>query len=247
MPTTNLPNILITGGSGYIGSHIAAHLPPEYNVILVDNLCNSTRAPLSALKQITGKDFTFIEADLRNVQQMELLFSSYQFDSVIHCAGLKSLAESNRDPLKYYDNNMTATITILKTMTKYNVSKILFSSSATVYGQPERLPLNEQAETGCTNPYGRTKLFVESVLRDLYNSAPGYWNIVILRYFNPVGSHESGLLGEDASGEKPNNLMPYVAKVANGDLPILRIFGNDWETPDGTGIATHCSANHIIL
>jgi UDP-glucose 4-epimerase len=235
MLAVSSPTILITGGTGYIGSHVAAHLPIEYNVILVDNLCNSSKAPLKALERITGKVFPFIQADIRNEQQLNGIFSKYSFDSVIHCAGLKSLAESSQDPLSYYSNNMTATMVLLSTMKKYNVSKIVFSSSATVYGQPKRLPIDENADTGCTNPYGRTKLFTEEILKDLFKSEPEFWNIIILRYFNPIGAHESGLIGEDANGETPNNLMPYVAKVATQELPVLKVFGNDWDTPDGTG------------
>jgi len=235
MLTANAPTILITGGTGYIGTHIAAHLPTEYNLVLADNLCNSTTAPLDALYNLTGRRYPFENADVREEKDLERIFSRYKIDCVVHCAGLKSLADSNTDPLSYYSNNVAATVTLLSTMKKYRVSKIVFSSSATVYGQPKRLPLDEEAETGCTNPYGRTKLFTEHLLRDLYRSAPDFWNVAILRYFNPIGAHASGLIGEDATVELPNNLMPYVAKVAVGTLPILKVFGGDWNTPDGTG------------
>jgi len=227
--------ILLTGGMGYIGSHTAIVLTDAgYDVVLYDNLSNSKSIVLDRLETITGKRLTFIEGDVRDIQKLEQTLSYHKIDSVIHFAGLKAVGESVQKPIDYYENNVTGTISLLKAMHIENIKNIVFSSSATVYGDPQYLPLDEQHPTSATNPYGRSKLQIEEILADIAKSDSD-WRISCLRYFNPVGAHDSGLIGEDPNGI-PNNLMPYIAQVASGKLPYLNIFGNDYETKDGTGV-----------
>ena len=231
-----MEKVLLTGGAGFIGSHTLVELlDRDYEVAVVDNLCNSCEEALRRVKKITGKNFKFYNADIRDRAAMEEIFSENKFDSVIHFAGLKAVGESCRMPLEYYDNNIYGTLVLLETMRAHNVKKIVFSSSATVYGTPEKLPLTEECRTGgTTNPYGSTKYYLEGILTDLWK-ADNEWNVILLRYFNPVGAHASGLIGEDPKGI-PNNLMPYVAQVASGKLKKINIFGNDYPTKDGTGV-----------
>ena len=227
-------NILLTGGLGFIGSHAASVLVAKgHNPILLDNLCNSQIETLSRLERIVGKKLVFCDADVRDTNAVSQLLNEHQIDAVMHFAGLKSVAESESEPLKYYDNNVTGTISLLQAMQEVGLRKLIFSSSATVYGIPQYLPYDENHPTEPINTYGQTKLQVEHILRDLAQSDPS-WSIACLRYFNPVGAHESGLIGELPKGI-PNNLMPYVCQVASGKLPYLKIFGEDYETPDGTG------------
>jgi UDP-glucose 4-epimerase len=227
-------NILLTGGLGFIGSHAATVLAEQgHQIILVDNLCNSQIEVLSHLGQIIGKQPIFYEADVRNTNLLNSIFQKHSIDLVIHFAGLKSVAESVTNPLKYYDNNVGGSISLLEAMQGAKVNKLIFSSSATVYGVPQYLPYDESHPTVPMNTYGKTKLQVEEILRDLSHADPD-WSSVCLRYFNPVGAHESGLIGEHPRG-MPNNLMPYVCQVASGKLPHLNIFGDDYETKDGTG------------
>ncbi|MBE7079709.1 MAG: UDP-glucose 4-epimerase GalE [Clostridiales bacterium] len=237
-----MATILVTGGSGYIGSHTVLELlNKNYDVVVVDNFVNSSFESLRRVQNITGKTVTFYEADIRDEEKMDEIFSAHTFDAVIHFAALKAVGESCRIPLKYYENNISGTVSLLKVMDKYNVKKIIFSSSATVYGDPERLPLDEDCRLSTTNPYGSTKLMMENIMQDLYK-ADNAWNIILLRYFNPVGAHESGLIGEDPKGI-PNNLMPYVAQVASGKLACISVYGNDYDTPDGTGVRDYI---HVV-
>ena len=226
--------VLVTGGAGYIGSHTCVELlQAGYDIIIVDNYVNSKPEVLTRIRELTNKDFGFYECDLRDKAGMEKIFRENHIDGVIHFAGLKAVGESCKKPLEYFDNNVSGTITLLEVMRDYNVKKIVFSSSATVYGMDGVSPLTETMPTGnVSNPYGRTKVMIEDMLADLY-AADQSWSIVRLRYFNPIGAHESGRIGEDPNGV-PNNLMPYVAQVAVGKLPELTIFGNDYPTPDGT-------------
>lgn len=234
--------ILVTGGAGYIGSHTCVELLNEGNeIIIVDNLMNSNEEALSRVKKITGKDFKFYKVDLLNKTALEEIFVSNNIDSVIHFAGLKAVGESVAIPLKYYSNNIISTLNLCEIMKKYNVANLVFSSSATVYGDPHTVPINEEFPLSATNPYGRTKLMIEEILRDLYKS-DNSWNIGILRYFNPVGAHESGLIGEDPNGI-PNNLVPYISQVAVGKLKELSVFGSDYETHDGTGVRDYI---HVV-
>ena len=237
-----MATILVTGGSGYIGSHTVLELlNKNYDVVVVDNFVNSSFESLRRVQNITGKTVTFYEADIRDEAKMDEIFSAHTFDAVIHFAALKAVGESCRIPLKYYENNISGTVSLLKVMDKHNVKKIIFSSSATVYGDPERLPLDENCRLSTTNPYGSTKLMMENIMQDLYK-ADNAWNIILLRYFNPVGAHESGLIGEDPKGI-PNNLMPYVAQVASGKLACISVYGNDYDTPDGTGVRDYI---HVV-
>lgn len=238
-----MKTVLVTGGAGFIGSHTVVELlSGGYEVIVVDNLCNSCEEALRRVRAITGKELAFYNADIRDRAAMERIFASHKIDAVIHFAGLKAVGESCRKPLEYYDNNIGGTLVLLETMRDYGVKTIVFSSSATVYGVPERLPLDESCRTGgVTNPYGATKYYLEGVLTDVWK-ADNEWNVVLLRYFNPVGAHESGLIGEDPKGI-PNNLMPYVAQVASGKLDKIRVFGNDYATPDGTGVRDYI---HVV-
>ena len=227
--------ILITGGTGYIGSHtVVKLLEQSEDVIILDNLSNSKKDVLNNIKTITGRHPEFYQADIRDNGAVDKVFEENTIDCVIHFAGLKAVGESVRKPLKYFNNNVAGAINLLMAMEKYNCRKIIFSSSATVYGIAETMPLDENSPLGVTNPYGRTKLIIEDMLRDLYTS-DNRVSIVLLRYFNPLGAHKSGLIGENPKGI-PNNLMPYICKVAKGELPYLNVFGNDYDTLDGTGV-----------
>lgn len=227
--------ILLTGGAGYIGSHTAVELLNAGNeVIIGDNFVNSKEEVLDKIKEITHKDFKFYKTDFTVKEQVEEIFKNEEIDVVVHFAGLKAVGESCSIPVDYYRNNIDSTLTLLEMMKKYDVNNLVFSSSATVYGIPKKVPLKEDMPTSCTNPYGWTKLMNEQILKDVSKSNPGL-SIVLLRYFNPIGAHESGLIGEDPNGI-PNNLMPYITKVAKGVLPNLNVFGNDYPTKDGTGV-----------
>jgi UDP-glucose 4-epimerase len=227
-------NILLTGGMGYIGSHTATVLlEAGHEVVLFDNLSNSDAFVLSSLEKITGKTISFIEGDIRDTELLSKTLSEYQVEAVMHFAGLKAVGESVQDPLHYYDNNVGGSLSLILAMQQNKIKKIVFSSSATVYGEPQYLPYDENHPTNPINTYGRSKLFIEEILRDVSIADPT-WSIAVLRYFNPVGAHESGLIGELPKGI-PNNLMPYIVKVASGELEKLKVFGNDYETRDGTG------------
>ncbi|HFU4517171.1 TPA: UDP-glucose 4-epimerase GalE [Streptococcus suis] len=230
-----MKKILITGGCGYIGSHTCiALLEASYDVVVIDNLINSSKKSLEAIETVTGKSLTFYQGDIRDKELLENIFKQEQIEAVIHFAGLKAVGESVEIPLEYYHNNVAGTLTLLEVMRQYNCKKIIFSSSATVYGDPEINPIPEDAKLSVTNPYGRTKLMLESILRDLYHSDQT-WKITLLRYFNPIGAHQSGLLGESPQ-DLPNNLLPYITQVAIGQLPYIRVFGQDYPTKDGTGV-----------
>ncbi|MFT5675686.1 MAG: UDP-glucose 4-epimerase [Paraglaciecola sp.] len=231
-----MQTILVTGGAGYIGSHTVLQLlETGYQVIVLDNLCNASSESLKRVEELSGKKTILVEGDIRDRTILDLLFSKHKINSVIHFAGLKAVGESVAKPLKYYDNNVYGTLTLCEAMHKYGVRNLVFSSSATVYGDPVELPLREDMPTGKpTNPYGQSKLMVELVLADLYKS-DNSWNIAILRYFNPAGAHPSGRIGEDPNGI-PNNLMPFITQVATGKREFLSIFGDDYSTPDGTGV-----------
>ena len=238
--------ILVTGGAGYIGSHTCVELINRgFEVIIVDNLANSSEISIDRIAQITGVKPKFYNADIRDAEMMDKIFSENKIDSVIHFAGLKAVGESVRIPLEYYDNNIYGTIVLVKAMAKHNVKKIVFSSSATVYGSPERLPIDEECRLSTTNPYGSTKLYLEGILQDVFVS-DNEWKVILLRYFNPVGAHESGLIGEDPKGI-PNNLTPYIAKVAAGKLEKVNVFGNDYDTPDGTGVRDYIHVVDLAL
>ena len=228
-------NVLVTGGAGYIGSHTAVQLiEAGHEVIIIDNLCNSSAEAVNRIGILAGQKPVFYKADLRDEAVLEQIFTNYKIDSVIHFAGLKAVGESVEKPLLYYENNIGSTISLCKIMGAHNVKKIVFSSSATVYGMPKTVPIKEDFPLSCTNPYGRTKLMIEEILRDL-NTADPKWDVALLRYFNPVGAHKSGMIGENPKGI-PNNLTPYISQVAIGKLDHLRVFGNDYDTPDGTGV-----------
>ena len=235
-------NILVTGGAGYIGSHTCVQLlEAGYEVVVVDNLSNSSQESLERVKKITGKDLKFYEIDMVDKDSLEVVFKENKFDAVIHFAGLKAVGESVEKPMSYYHNNLYSTINLCELMSAYGVKKLVFSSSATVYGNPHTVPIREDFPLSCTNPYGRTKLMIEEILRDIA-VADSEWGIAILRYFNPVGAHESGMIGEDPQGI-PNNLMPYVAQVAVGKRDYVHVFGNDYDTPDGTGVRDYI---HVV-
>lgn len=235
-------SILVTGGAGYIGSHTCVQLlEAGYEIVVVDNLCNSYCEALNRIKTITGKSFKFYKEDVRDEAALRNIFRENEIDSVIHFAGLKAVGESVELPLKYYDNNLRSTLSLLKIMDEFQVKDLVFSSSATVYGDPETVPITEDFPLSATNPYGMSKLMIEYILEDLYKSNTS-WNIAILRYFNPVGAHPSGLIGEDPNGI-PNNLIPYISQVAIGRLPVLNVFGNDYPTTDGTGVRDYI---HVI-
>ena len=238
-----MKTILVTGGAGFIGSHTVVELLDSgYNVVVADNFVNSCEEAVRRVRTITGKDFAVYDADVRDREKTERIFSENAIDAVIHFAGLKAVGESCRKPLEYYDNNIYGTLVLLETMRAHGVKTIVFSSSATVYGVPERLPLDETCRTGgVTNPYGATKYYLEGILTDVWK-ADNEWNVILLRYFNPVGAHESGLIGEDPKGI-PNNLMPYIAQVASGKLDKIRVFGNDYNPPDGTGVRDYI---HVV-
>ena len=237
-----MKTILVTGGAGYIGSHTVVELlAAGYNLVIVDNLSNSSRVALERVEKISGRSFHFYQADIRDIYSLNQIFTDHSIDAVIHFAGLKAVGESTQIPLDYYDNNVTGTLTLLRAMEVAGVRKFVFSSSATVYGDPARVPINEEFPTSATNPYGRSKLMIEEILKDLSVSDPD-WGIVLLRYFNPVGAHVSGQIGEDPQGI-PNNLIPYVSQVAVGKLQELSVFGNDYPTPDGTGVRDYI---HVV-
>lgn len=236
-------SILVTGGAGFIGSHTCVELlNAGYEVVVVDNLYNASEKALERVEQITGKKVTFYEADILDRDALNAIFDKEQVESVIHFAGYKAVGESVRKPIEYYYNNITGTLILCDVMRKHNVKNIVFSSSATVYGDPAFIPITEECPKGkITNPYGQTKGMLEQVLTDIYVSDPE-WKVVLLRYFNPIGAHKSGLIGEDPKGI-PNNLVPYVAQVAIGKLKCLGVFGNDYDTPDGTGVRDYI---HVV-
>lgn len=235
-------NILVTGGAGYIGSHTCVQLLNNgYDIAVVDNLCNSCKESLKRVEEITGKSFKFYEADLLDKEKLSEIFDENKFDAVIHFAGLKAVGESCEKPLMYYNNNLISTLNLCDVMTKHGVKKLVFSSSATVYGKPHTVPITEDFPLSATNPYGQTKLMIENMLRDIAKADPE-WDIALLRYFNPVGAHESGKIGEDPNGI-PNNLVPYIAQVAVGKREYIHVFGNDYDTPDGTGVRDYI---HVV-
>tara|TARA_Y100000310_G_scaffold248026_1_gene253819 strand:- start:4178 stop:5188 length:1011 start_codon:yes stop_codon:yes gene_type:complete len=235
-------NILVTGGAGYIGSHtLISLIENNHNVIVVDNLVNSKYKAIRRVERITGRKVIFYECDIRNESSLSSIFSAHQIDAVIHFAGLKAVGESVMEPLMYYDNNVHGTCTLLEVMKKHNVKNLVFSSSATVYGDPSSVPIDEDFPVKATNPYGRSKLFVEEILQD-FAQANNAISIIILRYFNPVGAHKSGLIGEDPLGI-PNNLVPFIAQVAVGKRDSLAVFGNDYPTTDGTGVRDYI---HVV-
>lgn len=240
--------VLVTGGAGYIGSHACVELlNAGYPVVVVDNLCNSKQEALRRIEQITAKTLRFYQCDIRDKEALSAVFQREPIDSVIHFAGLKAVGESCAQPLRYFQNNVYGTLVLLETMREADVNKLVFSSSATVYGDPHTVPIDETFPLSATNPYGRSKLMIEDILRDVtaaerHNRNGKPWKIALLRYFNPIGAHPSGMIGEDPNGI-PNNLAPYVAQVAVGKLQKLSVFGNDYETPDGTGIRDYI---HVV-
>ena len=234
--------ILVTGGAGYIGSHtVLLLIEAGYEVIIFDNFSNSSRESIKRVEKLVGQDISVVEGDIRSREDLEKAFNSYKIDAVIHFAGLKAVGESVEQPLRYYDNNVNGTVQLCEVMAKHNCKSIIFSSSATVYGDPHTTPILENFPTSATNPYGRSKLFIEEILRDLYVS-DNEWKVVLLRYFNPVGAHESGEIGEDPNGI-PNNLMPFIAQTAVGKRDYLSVFGDDYDTPDGTGVRDYI---HVV-
>ena len=238
-----MAKILITGGAGYIGSHTALELLNEgYEVVVYDNLCNSSQESLRRVEELTGKTVKFYEGDVLDGAALEAMFRAENVDAVIHCAALKAVGESVQKPLEYSQNNITGTLTLMDVMNRVGVKNIVFSSSATVYGSPEEMPITESCPKGqCTNPYGWTKSMMEQIMSDVQKANPD-WNVILLRYFNPVGAHKSGRIGEDPKGI-PNNLMPYISQVAVGKLEKLGVFGNDYNTPDGTGVRDYI---HVV-
>lgn len=242
-----MSTILVTGGAGYIGSHTCVELlDAGYDVVVVDNLCNSSEESIRRVEKITGKGVKFYEADIANKDTMKKVFEENDIFAVIHFAGLKAVGESVQKPLEYYQNNITGTLNMCEVMRENGVKNIIFSSSATVYGDPEMVPITEECPKGqCTNPYGWTKSMLEQILTDI-QYADKEWNVILLRYFNPIGAHKSGLVGEDPNGI-PNNLMPYVMKVAIGELPHVNVFGKDYPTPDGTGVRDYIHVVDLAL
>lgn len=238
-----MSTILVTGGAGYIGSHTCVELlDAGYDVVVIDNLSNSSKESLSRVEEITGKKIKFYEADIANREVMHQILTENDIYAVIHFAGLKAVGESVEKPLEYYKNNIAGTLEMCDVMRSHNVKNIIFSSSATVYGEPEQMPITEECPKGqCTNPYGWTKSMLEQILTDIQKSDPE-WNVILLRYFNPIGAHKSGRIGEDPNGI-PNNLMPYIMKVATGQLPRVNVFGDDYPTPDGTGVRDYI---HVV-
>lgn len=238
-----MAKILITGGAGYIGSHTALELLNEgYEVVVYDNLCNSSEESLKRVQELTGKEIKFYEGDVLDGAALEAMFRAENVDAVIHCAALKAVGESVQKPLEYYQNNITGTLTLMDVMNRVGVKNIVFSSSATVYGSPAEMPITEACPKGqCTNPYGWTKSMMEQIMSDVQKANPD-WNVILLRYFNPVGAHKSGRIGEDPKGI-PNNLMPYISQVAVGKLEKLGVFGNDYNTHDGTGVRDYI---HVV-
>lgn len=242
-----MKKILVTGGCGYIGSHTVVELlNNNYEVVIIDNLVNSREEVIDSIKKITGKDVTFYYGNVQDVELLLSIFKKEKIDAVIHFAGLKAVGESIEKPLEYYQNNLDSTLVLLDVMRKFNIKNIIFSSSATVYGSKNKVPFKEDMEIGgTTNPYGTTKLFIERILNDL-SIADRDFSIVILRYFNPIGAHTSGLIGDNPNGI-PNNLMPYVCKVTTGELEVLNVFGNDYPTPDGTGVRDYIHVMDLAL
>jgi UDP-glucose 4-epimerase len=239
-------SVLVTGGAGYIGSHACVELLNHgHDVTVVDNLSNSSEESLRRVGEITGQRLDFGRIDILDAAALEKVFRAKRFDAVLHFAGLKAVGESNEVPLRYYTNNVAGTLVLLETMKRHGVKNLVFSSSATVYGEPAGLPLTEDSPLGPTNPYGRTKLMIEDICRDLARAEKG-WRILLLRYFNPVGAHASGKIGEDPRGI-PNNLVPFLLQVAVGRRPKLRVFGNDWPTPDGTGVRDYIHVVDLAL
>ncbi len=244
-------NILVTGGAGYIGSHTCVELLSQNSglsidtLVIVDNFCNSKPYMLNRIRELSGRDFAFYQADLRDRDAMERVFSAHTVDAVIHFAGLKAVGESVEKPLEYYDNNLYGSMVLFETMQRHGVKRIVYSSSATVYGMDNPVPFREEYPTSATNPYGYTKVVIERMLMDLCNAHKD-WSAVLLRYFNPIGAHESGLIGEEPSGI-PNNLMPYIAQVATGKLDRVWVYGNDYDTPDGTGIRDYIHVTDLAL
>jgi len=235
-------SILVTGGAGYIGSHTCISLiEAGYDIIVFDNFSNASKESIRRVEKIVGKSIPVMEGDIRNKEDLSKVFNTFHIDAVIHFAGLKAVGESVEQPLKYYDNNITGTIQLCEVMAEYGCKSIVFSSSATVYGDPHTTPIMEDFPLSVTNPYGRSKLFIEEMLQDLYH-ADNDWRIILLRYFNPVGAHKSGTIGEDPNGI-PNNLMPYITQTAIGKLSTLSIFGNDYDTHDGTGVRDYI---HVV-
>jgi len=234
--------ILVTGGAGYIGSHTVVLLVEAgYEVVIFDNFCNSSRESITRVEKIVEKSLEVVEGDIRSHSDLEVVFQKYDIDAVIHFAGLKAVGESVAEPLKYYDNNIHGTVVLCEVMQKHNCKTMVFSSSATVYGDPHTTPITEDFPLSATNPYGKTKLFIEEILRDL-SVADEEWHIALLRYFNPVGAHESGTIGEDPNGI-PNNLMPFISQVAVGKREFLSVFGGDYDTHDGTGVRDYI---HVV-
>ena len=237
-----MQNILVTGGAGYIGSHTCVELlAAGHNLVVIDNFSNSKPAVLGRVEQISGRPIPFMEVDIRDRGALREVFRQHAIDAVIHFAGLKAVGESVSQPLRYYDNNISGSVALFEVMAESSVKTLVFSSSATVYGDPHSVPIREDFPLSATNPYGRSKLILEDILRDLSRSDES-WKIALLRYFNPVGAHESGIIGEDPNGV-PNNLMPYIAQVAVGKLPQLSVFGDDYPTPDGTGVRDYI---HVV-
>lgn len=239
-------SVLVTGGAGYIGSHTCVELLNNgYEIATFDNLSNSKEEAIKRIKKITGKDFKFYKTDMLDKEGLRKIFSENKIDAVIHFAGLKAVGESVQVPLKYYNNNITGTVNLCEVMAEFNVKKFVFSSSATVYGETNEAPFTEEMPLSATNPYGRTKLMIEDILRDLYVSDKD-WSISLLRYFNPVGAHISGMIGEDPNGI-PNNLMPYITQVASGRLEYLKVFGSDYPTVDGTGVRDYIHVTDLAM
>jgi UDP-glucose 4-epimerase len=238
--------ILVTGGAGYIGSHTCLELLQQrYSVVVLDNFCNSKPTSLHRVEKLAGGEITVVRGDIRNRALLRKLFTAYQIDAVVHFAGLKAVGESVQQPLIYYDNNVVGSVTLTEVMAEYGVKTLVFSSSATVYGDPASVPIREDFPVGTTNPYGSSKLMVERIYRDLAVADPT-WRIALLRYFNPVGAHQSGMIGEDPNGI-PNNLLPFIAQVASGRREHLNIWGNDYSTPDGTGVRDYIHVTDLAL
>lgn len=241
-----MSKILVTGGAGYIGSHTCVELLNEgHELVVIDNLSNSKPEALNRVRAITGRDFAFYQQDVRDESALKNIFREHQIDAVIHFAGLKAVGESVAMPLEYYRNNLDSTMVLCEVMRQAGCKRLVFSSSATVYGVPEHVPITEDSPLFCTNPYGWTKFMNEQILRDLAVADPT-WSVILLRYFNPIGAHSSGLIGEDPAGI-PNNLMPYIAQVAVGRRPLLHIYGNDYATPDGTGVRDYIHVVDLAL
>ncbi len=237
-----MAKILVTGGAGFIGSHTSVELlDAGYEIVIMDNFSNSKPEALNRIRRITGKDFAFYEADMLDAKALDKIFEENEIDAVIHFAGLKAVGESVAKPVEYYHNNIIGTITLIEAMKRHGCKKMVFSSSATVYGPVNKAPYTEDMPTSATNPYGYTKVMIEQILRDVCN-ADAEWSVSLLRYFNPIGAHESGLIGEDPN-DIPNNLMPYICQVAVGKLERLGVFGNDYDTPDGTGVRDYI---HVV-